>query len=143
MSNILSSNCIITFDKQIEKTCILSTSNTDKIIFPTFRVLSAKNLDKETKYNIKGLFIDSNIRLLEDVIISTIDIQNELYIDYLKELGLEDYNEDNDIIILNSIILGDKYNTNLFWRTYDHMIDIQNKDVFGLLIDYILQRTTL
>lgn len=142
MSQIITANCIITFDQKAKSICLLSTSQKDKIVFPTFKIESAKNINNETRYQVKNLFSDDNVKFVQDIIISTIDIQNELYIQYLNELGYN-YDENNDIIILNSIVLGDKYNTKLFWRTYDHMIDIKNKDIFGLLIDQILQKTIL
>lgn len=142
MSQLLTSNCIITFDKKLNSICLLSTSQKDKIIFPTFKIESAKNILNETRYQIKNLFSDENVKFVQDIIISTIDIQNELYIQYLNELGYK-YDENNDIIILNSVVLADKYKSRLFWRTYDHMIDIKSKDVFGLLIDHILQKTIL
>lgn len=144
MSNILSSNCILTFDKKSKNTCILSTTKSDKIVFPTFRIESVKHIINETKYQIKNLFEDENIKFIEDILICTIDIQNDLYSQYIKQLGINsDYDENNDILILNSIILSDKYKTKLYWRTYEHIIDIQNKDIFGLLIDHILQKTIL
>lgn len=143
MSNLISSNCILCFDHKTKNTCILSTTEKDKIIFPTFRIESAKYFYNENRYLIKNLFSDENLKLVEDIVVSTIDVQNELYIQYLNELKTNIYDEDHDIVILNVVILAEKYASNLFWRKYDHVIDIQNKDIFGLLIDYILQRTVL
>lgn len=143
MSQILSSSCILTFDQKNSIICILSTEQNNKIVFPTFRIESTKNLHNEIRYQIKNLFIDDNAKFIEDIVVSYTDIQNNLYVDYLKELGVTSFDENNDIILLNSIVVGDKFNTKLYWRPYDHTIDIKNKDTFGLLIDHILQKTIL
>lgn len=137
MNNVYVFNSIITIDHQTQKNYILSSSNTE-INFPYFQIESPRYLHNEIKCKVKNFFKTNTIRFIEEIIISFLDIQNEHLIQY-AEKTISPTND--DIILLCSIILSDKLNTNLYWQNFNYQINLKNEDLVTTIIDYCLQKS--
>lgn len=140
MNKVYVYNSIITTDHQSKQNYILSSSN-DNIVFPRFEIESSRFLHNEIKCKIKNLFKTNTIRFIEEIIISFIDIQNELLIKYIDTSGLK--SDHDDIFLLSSIILSSKIDSHLYWKNFNYEINFQSEDIVTTLIDYCLQKSLI
>lgn len=140
MSNLYVFNSIVTFDEKTKNNYVLSLNN-NKIELPFFQITTPRYLYNETRFNIKNLFKSDTIRFIEEIIISFMDVQNELLIEYVSQLNSNIFDTDNDLFILSSVILAEKIETTLYWNQFDYEINLQKPDIQSSIIDYSIQRS--
>ena len=140
---------ILTHDINNNKTVILSTNN-DKIILPTFDIQNPKTIYQEIRYAIKDLFEDPELKYVELINISFIEIQNDLLINYIKENKEYEYDENQDLCLFIGIVLTEKNKTNLFWSqigypsvSKDNNLSIVKSSSIDILIDYVIKNIVL
>lgn len=139
MSDIYVFNCILTSDHQNKTTSILSSDNTE-IILPVFKIDNPRFIYNQIRYDTKNLFV-SKKRIPEEIIVSYIEVENNFLIDYIERVKKYTIDLNKDIVVLSSIILGFKDETNLFWKKYDFSFDTKNEHPLKALVDYTIQRT--
>jgi hypothetical protein len=142
-------NLILTHDTKNNKTVILSTDN-KKTILPAFYIENPKTIHQEIRYLIKNLFDDPDLKYVELINVSFIEIQNELLINYIKDTEEYKYNEDEDLCLFVGVILTEKNKTNLFWSPIGFP-SVSNNSNFStlesssteILIDYVIKNIVL
>jgi hypothetical protein len=147
--NIRVFNLILTHDNKNNKTVILSTDN-DQTVLPTFYIENPKTIHQEIRYLIKNLFDDPGLKYLELINISFIEIQNELLINYIKEIEQYKYDEDRDLCLFVGVILTEKNKTNLFWSPIgfpsvsntNNLSTVQSSSI-DILTDYVIKNIVL
>lgn len=135
---LLSTYCIITADIEKEKTYIIST-DTKNIILPTYEVVKPRFLMNEVRYNIKKMFAENEVKFLEEILLSKIDIQNDFVIDYLSKT-LKQFDPDNDVALLCCATLDKKIPHQLHWRNFSIPEEKEKTDnPLFYIIDFALQ----
>jgi hypothetical protein len=136
--------CVLSYDPKQGNSCILST-NSSKITLPLIVIEHPKTLKNEIRYNIKKILDSKDYSFdVSNIVISYLDIQNDLAIDYLSESdNSNEYNADIDIILLCGIILEKKYKTNLKWMKTNILEDMMQKQKVDFLIDHVVQGTII
>jgi hypothetical protein len=98
----------------------------------------------EIRYNVKSIFDSKVIKFIEQVIVSGLDIKNELLIDYIKEIDTHQiYDLDHDLFLLCGIVIQklDIVDPNFNWLKFKYSIqDKVSQPVYGI-IDSILQNS--
>lgn len=147
MSQIYCVSCILSIDhKKKENLVVSSSNNKDSITFPIFKIEHPKLLWNELRYHIAELFFDNgyNKEIIKNITFSYTGIQNELIIRYIESLNNKDYNTDEDIFLLSSIILEQPYDMKTYsWEKFKFVKSFQNMDLFNSIIDYIIQQSIL
>lgn len=138
--NVKIFNSILTFDEKQNSTVILSSDN-ENIILPQFGLIRPSYLKEEIKYFIQSLFYTTEIKHIETVIVSNLEIQNNYLIDYVKSINLYEYEENKDLCIFSSIVLSEKFRTSLYWLPVNFKIGMSDKKPINLLIDYVFKNT--
>lgn len=136
-------NSIISIDSITKNCCVLSTQK-NKITLPVFEIEQPRHLQNEIRYNTKNLFSTDLIKTIEQIIISDLEIQNELLYNYIIEEYNDNnikYNLDKDIFLCSSIIIGNKLNNKLYWCEFNHLKDIKNMTAVESLINYLLGKS--
>jgi hypothetical protein len=142
-------NLILTHDIKNNRTVILSTDN-NKIVLPTFYIESPKTIHQEIRYLIKNLFDDPDLKYIELINVSFIEIQNELLINYIKDTQEYSYDENEDLCLFVGVILTEKNKTNLFWSPVGYSSVSNNNNLSTLqssssdiLTDYVIKNIVL
>jgi hypothetical protein len=139
--NVFIVYCVVTADEKEKQSYILSLDK-ENIVFPIYKLESPRNILNEIRYNIKSIFDEKSIKFIEQVIVSSLDIKNELLIDYIKEIDSNQiYNLDDDLFILCGIVIQkmDIMVSDFNWLKFKYSIkDKITKPVYGI-IDSILQ----
>lgn len=139
-SKIYVFNSVLTIDERTQTNWILSTDK-HHIHFPFFEIYSPRYLYNETRINLKNLFKSDMIQFVEEIILSFIDIQNELLITYIESLNSPIFDIHKDIFILCSTILTEKLDSGLFWNNFNYEIDLTKPDIQTAIIDYCVQKS--
>lgn len=143
-SNISVYYCVMA---QNQKTYALSCKK-NKLVFPSRNVIAPKILYDELRYHIKSLFDSTadNIAFFDNIIISYLDIQNYLLIQYL-ESEKEDYTyKDNDIVLLCGVILYNKVpSKNNYWIPVDTSVqlDTSRQKPLDQIVTYVITKSIL
>lgn len=128
---------VMSYDNKRKASCVLST-DPKKIILPSTIIEHTKTLKNEIRYKIKALLSGEKYKLnIEDILISYLDIQNDLCIDYLTDNNNYEFNIDTDICLLCGIILDQNYKTSLNWVKSNLIEDVTKKQKVDLIIDHI------
>ena len=138
-------NLIMTFDRNINETVVLSVSN-DDIRLPFFVIYRPTKLKEEIRYLTKCLFEDPSLSHVELIDVSFLDIQNDILLNYVSSNPeMYDYSSEEDLCILSCIIFTEKNISPYFWKSVKQTEDLkQSKDNdLNLLIDYCVQHTLL
>lgn len=138
--NVKIFNSILTFDEKQNSTVILSSDN-ENIILPQFSLTRPSYIKEEIKYFIQSLFYITEIKHIEIIVVSNLEIQNDYLIDYVKSINLYQYNENEDLCIFSSIVLSEKFHTSLYWLPVSFNINMSDKKPINLLIDYVFKNT--
>jgi hypothetical protein len=138
--NIKIFNCVLTFDEKQKTTVILSSDN-ENIILPNFNLIKPSYIKEEIKYFTKSLFYNTEIKLVETIVVSTLEIQNDFLINYIKNIEKYNYDENQDLCIFSSIVLSEKFNTSLHWLPVDFNVGVSDNKPINLLIDYVFKNT--
>ncbi len=138
--NIKVFNSILTFDEK-QKTSVVLSLDSENILFPHFNVIKPSYVKEEIKYFTKSLFYNDQIKHIETIIVSSLEIQNDFLIDYIKGIESYNYNPDEDLCIFSSIVLGEKLQTSLYWLPIDFNLNMSDKKPINLLIDYVFKNT--
>lgn len=129
--------CVLSYDNIKKSSCVLSITP-NEIVLPFTVIEYTKTLKNELRYKIKALLDHEKSKLnLEDIIISYLDIQNDLCIDYLTDNNNYNFNIDTDLCLLCGIILDKHYNTSLNWVNANLLQDLTKKQQVDFIIDYI------
>jgi hypothetical protein len=143
-SKIITLLCVLSYDANQGNSCVLS-SNNSKIVLPFIVIEHPKTLKNEIRYNIKKILDSKDYSFdVSNIVISYLDIQNDLAIDYLTESNHNnDYNQDTDMVLLCGVVLEKKYKTNLHWIKTNITEDMMQKQKIDFLIDHIVQGTII
>jgi hypothetical protein len=133
-------NAILTFDNKKNTTTLLSTEN-DKIILPYFEISKPSLVHQEIRYYVKSLFNNTEIKHIETIVVSALEVQNDFVIDYIKDKDIYKYDPDNELYLVSSIVLSEKFLTPLHWIPFDFSIDLSKREPLSLLIDHVLKYT--
>jgi|LakMenEpi03Aug12_release.lakeMendotaPanAssembly.Ray.scaffolds.fasta_scaffold00642_55 hypothetical protein len=141
--NVFVVYCVVTADEKEKQSYILSLDK-EKIIFPIYKLESPRYILNEIRYNVKSIFDSKVIKFIEQVIVSGLDIKNELLIDYIKEIDTHQiYDLDHDLFLLCGIVIQklDIVDPNFNWLKFKYSIqDKVSQPVYGI-IDSILQNS--
>lgn len=142
-------NFILAYDLKAETSTILST-NQEKIVLPTFIIEKPKLILNEIKYNTKNLFNDQNLKYIELISLSFMDIQNQYLIDYIENNQEQyGYKENEDLCIIAGFVMSEKYNTKLHWLPIPKEIEYKKEndksklDTLSLLVDHVIKNMSL
>lgn len=142
MNKLYVFNNILTVDQDTETNWVLS-SDKHHIRFPFFEISSPRYLYNETRIHLKNLFKQDEIKFIEEIIVSFIDIQNPFLMEYISSLESTTFDLDKDLFILCSTILTSKIDSILFWNKFDYEINIIKPDIQMSIIDYCIQRCSV
>jgi hypothetical protein len=132
-------NSILTFDEK-QKTTVALSSDNDKIILPFLEITNPSLIKEEIKYYIKSLFYNAEIKHIETIIVSCIEIQNDFLLNYVKSIDSYNYNQAEDLCLFTSIILNEKFKTQAYyWLPVDFNISVSDRQPINLLIDYVFK----
>lgn len=147
--NIRVFSLILTHDTKNNKTVIASTDN-NQTILPTFYIENPKTIHQEIRYTIKNLFDDPNLKYIDLINVSFMEIQNELLINYIKEIKQYNYDEDQDLCLFVGVILTEKNKTNLSWLpigfpsiSNDNKSSSLKSSCIDVLTDYVIKNIVL
>jgi hypothetical protein len=132
---------------QNQQTYTLS-SKKNKLVLPSKNIIAPKILYDELRYHIRTLF-DSNsdhITFFDNIIISYLDIQNYLLIQYLETEKQDYLYEENDIVLLCGVILYNKIpSKNNYWLPFDTSVqlDISRQKPLDQIITYVITKSIL
>jgi hypothetical protein len=133
---------IISSDINKKENYILSTDK-NKIILPYSEISTPRVMMNEIKYNIKNMFDTGIIKFIEEVIISYIDIQNEILLEYVTKLDNNHFDLDKDLFLSCGIIMNKKSTSKLFWTKFEYSLDEKIDNVTFALIDTTIQKSLL
>jgi len=135
-------NIVITYDKKISSTVILSTDK-KKIVLPYFLINNPYMIRSEIRYLTKGLFNDNRLSHPELVEISYLDIQNSILIDYIEsEKETYQYDQKKDLCLYSGIVLSEKNKSNFFWLPINQ-IQKEKIEPIDILIDFTIKNLML
>lgn len=138
-TKILTLFCVISYDNKKKNSCVLSVDS-KQIILPYTNVEHTKSLKNEIRYKIKTLLDGEKYKLnLEDILISYLDIQNDLCLDYLSNNNYYNFSIDNDICLLCGVILDKNYKTSLNWVPANLLQDLTKKQSVDFIVDHVAQ----
>jgi hypothetical protein len=140
--NLYTFYTIISSDINKNENYILSTDKKD-IILPYSQITTPRVMINEIKYNIKNMFDSGIIKFIEEIIVSYIDIQNEILLEYVQKLTDNTFNIDNDLFLSCGVIMNKKSTSKLFWTKFDYSLDEKMKDPTYSLIDITIQKSLL
>ena len=143
MSRVFVTSCILTSDLNTDVSYVLSEQN-EKLRLPTFQVVAPRLLMNEIRYNVFHMFEPTSFSFMEEIILSRLEIQNEVLLSYISTLKDNRYDMDQDIFILNGLILSKKEtqrNTNLCWKSFSYdSPDITDSPIMAILDMSIYQK---
>lgn len=143
MSKIFIVNTILTSDVKHNKSYVLSTKE-DKVELPVHSIVSPRHLFNETRYIVKNYFDKESIQFLEEIVISSSELQNEFVFEYLNSIKEDSsqYDIEKDIFILNSIVLHNKLRSvNLHWCSFSYDSEEKMQNPLFAIIDTTIQKS--
>ena len=133
---------IISSDINKNENYILSTDK-NKIVLPYSELTTPRVMINEIKYNIKNMFDTGIIKFIEEVIISYIDIQNDILLEYVESLNNNEFDINNDLFLICGVITNKKSTSKFFWTKFDYSLDEKMKDPVFALLDTTIQKSIL
>ena len=133
---------IISSDINKQENYILSAKK-NSIILPYSEIMIPRVMMNEIKYNVKNMFETGIISFIEEIIISYIDIQNEMLIEYVEKTNNTEVNPNENLFVLCGIIMNKKSTSKLFWNKFTYYLDQKINDPMFALIDMTIQKSLL
>jgi hypothetical protein len=133
---------IISSDINKNENYILSTDK-NNIVLPYSEISTPRVMINEIKYNVKNMFDTGIVKFIEEVIISYIDIQNDILLEYVKKIDNNIFDLDNDLFLLCGVITNKKSTSKLFWTKFDYTLDEKIDNPIFALIDTTVQKSIL
>ena len=133
---------IISSDINKNENYILSTDK-NNIVLPYSEISTPRVMINEIKYNVKNMFDTGMVNFIEEVIISYIDIQNDMLLEYVTKLDNNNFNLDQDLFLLCGVITNKKSTSKLFWTKFDYALDEKINNPIFALIDTTIQKSLL
>lgn len=132
-------------DQQAKKPYLL-TSSKDENILPLFEIKYPQFFQKEIFQCLKSIFVKDSIQFVSECSYNFLDIQEQLSVQYVKD-NYDFIKEDDLIVTYGGVILKYRCLEGFKWSEYSLKTQHDNgsnPDMnLSLLLDYVIQRTTL
>jgi hypothetical protein len=134
---------IISSDINKQENYILSAKK-NEIVLPYSEIMIPRVMMNEVKYNVKNMFDTGIISFIEEIIISYIDIQNEMLLEYVeKNVNNAEVDPNENLFVLCGMIMNKKSTSKLFWNKFTYSLDQKMNNPIFALIDMTIQKSLL